>query len=54
MQLDLRDKNPVERNLHGIHAGLIQRKIDHGDDWEVHLESRIGARRDIQLAIRRP
>ena len=54
MQLHFRDENTVERNLHGVHPGLIQRKVDHGDDRQVHLERRVGTRGNVQFAVRGP
>src|SRR5689334_16609776 len=54
MQPDFGCEHTIQRNLHRVGTGDIQRKIDHRDDRQVHLESRIGPRRNVQLTIRRP
>ena len=51
VKMNLGREIAVERNLHRVWTRLIQRKIDHRNDREIHLERRVWTRRDIQLAV---
>ncbi len=44
----------VQLDAHGVLAGRVQRKIDNGYDWQVHLQGGSRTSLDAQLAARIP
>ena len=54
VQANFSGEIPIERDLHRVDTGQVQRKVDHGDDRNIHLENRIWTGCDIEIAVRRP